>query len=163
MLAAAKRLNIRDHFIWVASDGWGRQHKLVEGLEDVAEGALTVDLQSNLVPGFDDYMISLTPSNNLRNPWYGDFWQEIFNCVLPQNLQSTTGTSYYYFIPRYFRTMELRDPPAAVSTPQNKRERINNRKDRASDYIMAITFKALISACGCTPSNHRASMQFGGP
>ena len=93
MLAAAKRLNIRDHFIWVASDGWGRQHKLVEGLEDVAEGALTVDRQSNHVPGFDEYMVSLNPRNNARNPWYADFWQEIFNCVLPANVQSTTLTA----------------------------------------------------------------------
>ena len=96
ILAAAKRQSIRDHFIWIASDGWGRQHKLVEGLEDVAEGALTVDLQSNEVPGFDDYMLSLTPYNNGRNLWYGEFWQEIFGCLLSHNvdtglLQSTTG------------------------------------------------------------------------
>ena len=71
----------------MASDGWGRQHKLVEGLEDVAEGALTVDLESNVVPGFDDYILSLTPYNNKRNLWYEDFWQEIFGCVLPHNVE----------------------------------------------------------------------------
>lgn len=92
LLAAAKRLAITDHFIWVASDGWGRQHKLVEGLEDVAEGALTVDLQSKSVPGFDDYMLSLTPENNQRNPWYGDYWQEVHGCLLPHHAQSTTST-----------------------------------------------------------------------
>lgn len=90
-MAAAKRLSITDHFIWVASDGWGRQHKLVEGLEDVAEGALTVDLQSKSVPGFDDYMLSLTPDNNQRNPWYGDYWQELHSCLLPHHVQSTTS------------------------------------------------------------------------
>lgn len=93
LLAAAKRLSITDHFIWVASDGWGRQHKLVEGLEDVAEGALTVDLESKYMPGFDDYMLSLTPANNQRNPWYGDYWQEVHGCLLPHNAQSTTSTS----------------------------------------------------------------------
>ena len=92
LLAAAKRLAITDHFIWVASDGWGRQHKLVEGLEDVAEGALTVDLESKSVPGFDDYMLSLTPANNQRNPWYGDYWQEVHGCLLPHNAQSTTSS-----------------------------------------------------------------------
>lgn len=92
LLAAAKRLSITDHFIWVASDGWGRQHKLVEGLEDVAEGALTVDLESKSMPGFDDYMLSLTPANNQRNPWYGDYWQEVHGCLLPHNAQSTTAT-----------------------------------------------------------------------
>ena len=92
-MAAAKRLSITDHFIWVASDGWGRQHKLVEGLEDVAEGALTVDLESKSVPGFDDYMLSLTPANNQRNPWYGDYWQEVHGCLLPHNAQSTTTSA----------------------------------------------------------------------
>ena len=86
ILAAAKRLSITDHFIWVASDGWGRQHKLVENLEDVAEGALTVELESNVVPGFDDYMLSLTPDNNKRNLWFEDFWEEMFGCVMPHNV-----------------------------------------------------------------------------
>ena len=36
--------------------------------------------------------MSLTPWNNARNPWYGDYWQEIFGCVLPHNVQSTTST-----------------------------------------------------------------------
>lgn len=90
-MAAAKRLSITSHFIWIASDGWGRQHKLVEGLEDVAEGALTVDLESKSVPGFDDYMMSLTPSNNQRNPWYGDYWQEVHGCLLPHHAQSTSS------------------------------------------------------------------------
>uniref|UniRef100_A0A0P5YKL2 Metabotropic glutamate receptor n=2 Tax=Daphnia magna TaxID=35525 RepID=A0A0P5YKL2_9CRUS len=93
LLAAAKRLSITSHFIWVASDGWGRQHKLVEGLEDVAEGALTVDLESKSVPGFDDYMLSLTPSNNQRNPWYGDYWQEVHGCLLPHNQHHPQSTS----------------------------------------------------------------------
>lgn len=91
LLAAAKRLGYTNHFLWVASDGWGRQHKLVEGLEDVAEGALTVDLQSQPVPGFYEYMLSLTPKNNGRNPWYADYWQELHNCVLPPSSQSTTA------------------------------------------------------------------------
>ena len=93
ILAAAKRQSITDHFIWVASDGWGRQHKLVEGLEDVAEGALTVDLESNSVPGFDDYILSLTPYNNQRNLWYEDFWQEVFGCVLPHNLNANANAN----------------------------------------------------------------------
>lgn len=106
-MAAAKRLSITDHFIWVASDGWGRQHKLVEGLEDVAEGALTVDLESKSMPGFDDYMLSLTPSNNQRNPWYGDYWQEVHGCLLPHNAQSTTLTGDRTLIP----------PPPAPPAP----------------------------------------------
>lgn len=39
--------------------------------------------------------MSLTPWNNARNPWYGDYWQEIFSCVLPHNVQSTTSTGNF--------------------------------------------------------------------
>lgn len=66
----------------MASDGWGRQSKLVEGLEEEAEGAITVELQSENIPGFDEYMASLTPDNNRRNPWFGEYWKEVFGCNL---------------------------------------------------------------------------------
>ena len=35
-------------FHWVASDGWGKQEHLVEGLQDMAEGAITVELTSKV-------------------------------------------------------------------------------------------------------------------
>jgi metabotropic glutamate receptor 3 len=68
-------------FHWIASDGWGKQQKLVESLEEVAEGAITVELQSEHMPGFDEYMMSLTPENNLRNPWFDEYWQA--SCLKP--------------------------------------------------------------------------------
>lgn len=70
---------------WLASDGWGRQSKLVEGLEEEAEGAITVELQSQNIPEFDSYMGSLTPENNRRNPWFGEYWEEVFDCILRRN------------------------------------------------------------------------------
>lgn len=72
---------------WLASDGWGRQSKLVEGLEEEAEGAITVELQSKNIPEFDSYMGSLTPENNRRNPWFGEYWEEVFDCTLRRNYE----------------------------------------------------------------------------
>lgn len=69
----------------MASDGWGRQSKLVEGLEEEAEGAITVELQSQSIPEFDSYMGSLTPDSNRRNPWFGEYWEEVFGCILRRN------------------------------------------------------------------------------
>lgn len=82
ILEAARRSNLSQSFQWLASDGWGRQSKLVEGLEEEAEGAITVELQSEKIPGFDEYMASLTPENNRRNPWFGEYWEEVFSCSL---------------------------------------------------------------------------------
>ena len=36
------RQNITDHFVWIASDGWGRQDTVVRNNKDAAEGALTI-------------------------------------------------------------------------------------------------------------------------
>lgn len=94
LLQAAKRLNITETFYWVASDGWGKQQKLVEGLEDIALGAITVELKSTRIPEFDDYMMSLTPDNNDRNPWFEQYWEDTFNCVLPKNVPLTTEKSF---------------------------------------------------------------------
>ncbi|XP_044742127.1 metabotropic glutamate receptor [Chrysoperla carnea] len=94
LLQAAKRSNMTNHTLyWIASDGWGKQQKLVEGVESVAEGAITVELQSTHVPGFDEYMKSLTPENNARNPWFEEYWEEIFECTLEKNVPLTTNQS----------------------------------------------------------------------
>ncbi|XP_044256877.1 metabotropic glutamate receptor [Tribolium madens] len=94
ILQAAKRLNASHTFYWVASDGWGKQQKLVEGLEDVAEGAITVELQSDNIPGFDEYMMSLTPETNLRNPWFEQYWEDTFDCILEKNVPLITHTNF---------------------------------------------------------------------
>lgn len=77
-------MNLAQPFHWIASDGWGKQQKLVESLEEVAEGAITVELQSENIPGFDHYMMTLTPESNQRNPWFDEYWQDTFGCVLAQ-------------------------------------------------------------------------------
>ncbi|KAH8309912.1 hypothetical protein KR059_003996, partial [Drosophila kikkawai] len=96
ILLAAKRANLSQPFHWIASDGWGKQQKLLEGLEDIAEGAITVELQSEIIEDFDHYMMQLTPGTNQRNPWFAEYWEDTFNCVLEpesvSNLNKSTGS-----------------------------------------------------------------------
>ncbi|KAF2367007.1 Receptor ligand binding region, partial [Trinorchestia longiramus] len=80
VLESAGRLKAKFH--WVGSDGWGKQRHLVEGLEKVAEGAITVELTSKTVEGFNEHMKSLTPSTNGRNPWFAEYWETFFGCHL---------------------------------------------------------------------------------
>lgn len=49
-------------------------------------GAITVELQAKAIPGFDQYMMELTPWGNARNPWFSEYWQEWFDCQLQANL-----------------------------------------------------------------------------
>ncbi|RWS06043.1 metabotropic glutamate receptor-like protein, partial [Dinothrombium tinctorium] len=83
LLLAAQRANQPNFFTWIASDGWGKEEKLVLGVEEVAQGALTVELQSSKIEEFDKYMKSLTPFNNKRNPWFKEYWEDTFECKLP--------------------------------------------------------------------------------
>lgn len=89
MLRAAMRSG-KHVFTWVASDGWGKQEKLVEGLERAAEGAITVELQSTEILDFNDYMMNLTPMTNQRNPWFEEYWESVFACKLPHNVQNSS-------------------------------------------------------------------------
>lgn len=86
LLLAVKRARLFHNFAWVAADGWGTHQKLVEGVEEVAWGAITVELQAKAIPGFDHYMKALTPWANARNPWFSEYWQEWFDCQLQANL-----------------------------------------------------------------------------
>uniref|UniRef100_A0A3P8UVU4 Metabotropic glutamate receptor 3 n=1 Tax=Cynoglossus semilaevis TaxID=244447 RepID=A0A3P8UVU4_CYNSE len=80
LLSAAARLNTS--FIWVASDGWGAQESIVRGNEVAAEGAITLELAANPLPEFNRYFLNLNPINNVRNPWYREFWEQRFQCSL---------------------------------------------------------------------------------
>lgn len=113
LLLAVKRAGLTQNFAWVAADGWGTHQKLVEGVEEVAWGAITVELQAKAIPGFDQYMKALTPWQNARNPWFSEYWQEWFDCQLQANLfQQQQVASGSFFSRREAWTQ----PPAAGSS-----------------------------------------------
>ena len=41
----------------------------MQSLEEFAVGAVTVELESKNIAGFDDYIKTLTPEDNDRNMW----------------------------------------------------------------------------------------------
>ena len=81
LLAAAQALGHEDTFYWIASDGWGKQQQVIQDLEEVAAGAITVELESKKIEDFDEYMFGLSPENNTRNPWFRDYWQKLTGCL----------------------------------------------------------------------------------
>lgn len=91
LLRAAKRRNVGSRFSWVASDGWGKEMKVVEDLGDVAIGALTLELSSKTIEEFDKYLLNLDVQTNTRNPWFKEFWQEALNCKLKRHLFENDG------------------------------------------------------------------------
>lgn len=87
ILKGAQQRNTAGRFIWVASDYWGTRKKTIEGLEEFAEGAITVSLTEASFPKFKTYFTSLKPDNKTLtvNPWFEEFWETQFKCSLKQN------------------------------------------------------------------------------
>lgn len=76
--------------IWNNSDGWADRDDVVEGYEDEAWSSLSIRIHSPYVREFDEHYFSLNPFNNSRNPWFIEFWQDKFNCVMPNTFNSYT-------------------------------------------------------------------------
>ncbi|XP_041967028.1 metabotropic glutamate receptor 8-like isoform X2 [Alosa sapidissima] len=97
VLEAAKHNNLTGHFLWVGSDSWGSKVSPVVHQEDVAEGAITILPKRAAVSAFDRYFKSRSLSNNRRNVWFAEFWEENFECKLgmhakrPGSLKKCTG------------------------------------------------------------------------
>jgi len=82
LLRATRRLNETGRFVWIASDGWGKEElPVLGGNEVVAEGALTIELQTTPLPEFDSYFRQLRPATNDRNPWFTEYWERTHECT----------------------------------------------------------------------------------
>uniref|UniRef100_A0A3B4DAM5 Metabotropic glutamate receptor 5 n=1 Tax=Pygocentrus nattereri TaxID=42514 RepID=A0A3B4DAM5_PYGNA len=97
ILMAMRRQNLVGEFLLVGSDGWADRYDVTDGYVREAAGGITIKLQSADVKWFDDYYLKLRPDNNLRNPWFPEFWQHRFHCRLKGHPQEN---------PKYNRTCE---------------------------------------------------------
>ncbi|GFO03395.1 metabotropic glutamate receptor 3 [Plakobranchus ocellatus] len=80
LLNAAARKNLTGKFVWIASDGWGNRLAPVKNNPLVAQGAITLELQSTPILGFEKYFLDLNPRSNHRNPWFVEYWEEEHKC-----------------------------------------------------------------------------------
>uniref|UniRef100_A0A1I8IL26 RING-type domain-containing protein n=1 Tax=Macrostomum lignano TaxID=282301 RepID=A0A1I8IL26_9PLAT len=88
-MSAVRRLNCSDKFSWIGSDGWGaRPLAYRDGNEKTVEGAVTVQPLAEPIVGFKEYFLSLRPDTNKRNPWFAEFWEDYFDCWLPDGPQT---------------------------------------------------------------------------
>ena len=82
VLEAVQRTGILGRFIWIGTDQWGSNTDLVQDLEEVVRGALTVAPDVGTDPYFDMYMGRVRLNIDDHNPWLKKFWQEHFQCDL---------------------------------------------------------------------------------
>ncbi|XP_060584648.1 metabotropic glutamate receptor 8-like [Ruditapes philippinarum] len=83
LMKAVRRKKATGMFSWIGSDGWGGRGLAYLGKEEQVEGAITVQPLAFEVKGFKEYFLNLTPFNNMRNPWFVEFWEQNFKCKFP--------------------------------------------------------------------------------
>ena len=113
LLQAARREGSRRAFTWVGTNSWGTSPDIVDGVEEYAEGAvtLTLDHSQDVVEDFEDDFEDLTPSTSIYSPWFTEYWEEHFQCYFPgsanvnsptvcnTNLQSLSGVAIDPYVP----------------------------------------------------------------
>uniref|UniRef100_A0A914GQ16 G-protein coupled receptors family 3 profile domain-containing protein n=1 Tax=Globodera rostochiensis TaxID=31243 RepID=A0A914GQ16_GLORO len=77
-----KRRYYQREFQWIGSDGWADRLDVVEGVEEEAAGSFSIRIHSPNVRTFEPYYFALNPHNHTRNPWFREFWQQKFKCLL---------------------------------------------------------------------------------
>lgn len=79
------------------SDGWADRLDVVDGYEAEAEGGISIRIHSPPVASFDRDYFALKPDKATlaRNPWFQEFWEHRFDCILADSSRSslhpTTG------------------------------------------------------------------------
>ena len=74
--------------IYCFSDGWSDRNEIAEDYYEEAVGSLSIKAYSPLIKEFDDYFTALNPSNNLRNVWFNEYWEERFQCHVEEQSAS---------------------------------------------------------------------------
>uniref|UniRef100_A0A914DR92 G-protein coupled receptors family 3 profile domain-containing protein n=1 Tax=Acrobeloides nanus TaxID=290746 RepID=A0A914DR92_9BILA len=70
--------------IWLASESWDRNNEayILGERKRVVDGAIVLMLESQRVPSFEEYYLSLRPGTDKfeRNKWLKELWEQKFDC-----------------------------------------------------------------------------------
>lgn len=105
LLQATRDRALTHRFIWVGSDTWANSNFVVDGLEDAAAGAITIQIRSEVVEGFRNYIKSLSFTNRLNLPrdWFDDLYQTLHQCrILNSDVQKDFNaicSGWSFFVP----------------------------------------------------------------
>ena len=88
IMLAFKRKKLEGFYRIICAFGCKNYMEVVEGLEDVALGTISLDAHYKRQQDFKTYFLSLSPKTN-TNSYFIKFWQEIFNCSV--NFENRTS------------------------------------------------------------------------
>lgn len=69
-------------FRFIGSETWGNNYEAISGVEYLAKGSVTLNLESSDIRDFDTHIGQKSPGNYPENPWFPEFYEEMVNCYL---------------------------------------------------------------------------------
>ncbi|KAL3856574.1 hypothetical protein ACJMK2_011309 [Sinanodonta woodiana] len=85
LLQALKARNIPGQFILIGSETWGTDSSITAGLEDIASGSLTFQVETSTTQGFDNWLRALNPLDPTIQkdmPFFIEWYQYAHNCYI---------------------------------------------------------------------------------
>ena len=74
-----KQTNSSRKFMWIASDRWTNSHLVYEKYPEIAKGTFGFQLHTEHVEEFADYFSQLTPSTNIRDLYFLEYYKYYCN------------------------------------------------------------------------------------
>ncbi|KAI4803004.1 hypothetical protein KUCAC02_006567, partial [Chaenocephalus aceratus] len=137
VLDAAKRNNQTGHFLWVGSDSWGSKSHLFSARRKWPKEPSPFSPKEHLWTRSTGIFRSRSLSNNRRNVWFAEFWEENFNCKLgmhgkrPGSLKKCTAGRQSPLIP----SAGVRDLQI-INTEANQQPAAQGRRGDTADGKM---------------------------
>ena len=90
-----RMMDNRNDFVFLASEDWGDQEYLLEIGRYGTLGSIILKNQGVSLSeddSFVDFVKKLNPYNNVRNPWFTEYWEHLFECNLPLSFNNKYAT-----------------------------------------------------------------------
>ena len=71
--------NVTRRFVWIASDAWANSNAVRDNFPEIASGTFGFEPHAQHVKEFADYFSQLTPSTNIRDPFFPEYYAEFCN------------------------------------------------------------------------------------
>lgn len=85
-------VNGKNKFIFLASEDWGNRQHVLDSGKNGTLGSITLMNDVLLIASdpLTDFLKELRPEtvDKNRNPWFVEFWEELFECDLPQSFRN---------------------------------------------------------------------------
>ena len=71
--------NVKHRFVWIASDAWANSNAVREEFPEIARGSFGFQPHTEHVNEFANYFSQLTPSTNIRDPFFPEYYAAFCN------------------------------------------------------------------------------------